>query len=83
VNTDLGGKEQWKWCVFYLLRKRDVERSETSEFNVGEGVTWWATWRRSNGRLFHKTVAEWKKDLFTVLRWEMREGQLSEEDWVE
>jgi len=37
---------------FNFLRKREVERSQTGEFNVGEGVTWWATWRR--WRLFNK-----------------------------
>jgi len=25
--------------VFNFLRKREVERSETGEFNIGEGVT--------------------------------------------
>jgi len=35
---------------FNFLRKRDVERSETGEFNFGAGVTWWTTWRCSFGR---------------------------------
>jgi len=39
VNTNSGEKEQRKRWVFNLLRKRDVERSETGEFNVDEGVT--------------------------------------------
>jgi len=39
VNTDEGGKEQSKKWVFNFLRKREVERSETGEFNIGEGVT--------------------------------------------
>jgi len=33
-------------------REREVERSETGEFNIVEGVTWWATRRRSEGRLY-------------------------------
>jgi len=33
-------KGRVKEMGFYLyLRKREVERSETSEFNIGEGVT--------------------------------------------
>jgi len=36
---------------FQLFKKRGVERSETGEFKIGEGVTWWATWRRSEWRL--------------------------------
>jgi len=30
---------------------------KTGVFNVGDEVMWWATWRRSDGRLFHKTEA--------------------------
>jgi len=44
---------------FNLSRKRKVEWSEIGKFNVVEGVTWGALWRRSDGRLFHKTGAEW------------------------
>jgi len=32
-------KRTVKRCVFYFLRKTEVERSEISEFNIGEGVT--------------------------------------------
>jgi len=39
VNTDLGGKEEGKRWVFNFLRKREVERSETGEFDIGKGVT--------------------------------------------
>jgi len=28
-----------KELVFYVLRKREVGRSETGEFNISEGVT--------------------------------------------
>jgi len=40
VNTNYRRKEQRKRWV---LRKREVERSDTGEFNVGEGVTCRAT----------------------------------------
>jgi len=53
-------KEEWKRWVFNFLRKREVERSDTGEFKIG-GVTWWTTWRRWNGRLFHETgLRDWK-----------------------
>jgi len=39
VNTDSGGKEEWKRWVFNLLRKREIERSDTGEFETGKGVT--------------------------------------------
>jgi len=38
VNTDCGGKEQFKRWIFNFLRKREVERAETVEFNIGEEV---------------------------------------------
>jgi len=40
-----GGKEEWKRWVFNLLRKKEVARLDTGEFEIG-GVTWWTTWRR-------------------------------------
>jgi len=75
-------REKWQWTrwVIKYLGKREFERSETGE--VGEGcslrevVTWWATWRRSYGRQFHNTGAEWWKDLFAMLRREVRERRL-------
>jgi len=39
--------KQWKRWVFNFLRKRQVERSDTGEFNIGQGVTWWSTWKIS------------------------------------
>jgi len=38
VNTDQGGKEELKRWVFNFLRKREVERSDTGEYEI-EGVT--------------------------------------------
>jgi len=48
-------------------------------------MTWWTTRRRWDGRLFRKTGAELWKDLFAILRREVREGRLRvirEEDRV-
>jgi len=75
-NYRLRRKGRVKEMGFNLLRKREVERSDTGEFEIGEGMTWWTTWRRWDGKLFHKTGAEWQKDLFAILRREMREGRL-------
>jgi len=79
-------KEQWNRWVSNFLRKRDAERSGTGEFNIGEEITWWSMWRRSNVRLFHKPGAQWKPDLIAILRREVREGRLRlirEKDRVE
>jgi len=58
MYTDLGGKEEWKRWVFNFLRKREVERLDTGDFEI-EGVMWWTTWRRWDSKLFFKTGAEW------------------------
>jgi len=68
--TCYGGKELWK-MVLNFLRKKKVETSET-----GEEVTWCATWHMSDGRLFHKTGAEWYKEMFAILWWKVREGRI-------
>ena len=78
VSTDYGGKEMRKRWDFNFLRKREVERSEIGESEAGkEEMEWWAEWRRCEGRLFHNTGAEWKKDLLVIFIPEVTEGRLS------
>ena len=66
-----------KWD-FNFFRKREVERSEIGEWEVGKKeMEWWGEWRRHEGRLFHNTGAEWKNDLLVISRPEVTEGRLS------
>jgi len=40
VNTDNKVENNSDRYGFLSLKKREAERSETGEFNLGEGVTW-------------------------------------------
>ena len=92
VNTrDIRPSEKSRWVQIKVGRK--CERGEISTFSEGqklrdrseiqepevgeEEVKWWAEWRKCEGRLFHKTGAEWKKDLLEIFRPEMTEERLS------
>ena len=81
VSTDYGGKEMRKRWDFRFLRKREVERSEIRESEVGEEEEeWWVEWRRCEGRLFHNIGAEWKNDLLVIFRPEGRLRVMRDED---
>jgi len=65
----------WRRVEFSCFSTTTVDAINTAK-PCDERVTWWAMWRRSDGRLCHKTGAEWEKDLFVILRREVREGRL-------
>jgi hypothetical protein len=64
--------ERGEIAIFLERQRLGMQESE-----VGEEVEFWAAWRRWEGRLFHKTGADWKKDLFDKLRQEVAEVRLS------
>jgi len=61
---------------FQLVKEKRGWKIRHRRVEIGEGVTWWTTWRRWDERLFHKKGAEWQKDLFAILKREVREGRL-------
>jgi len=72
-----------KKMSFQLFKKKSGWKiRDRYEFNVGEEVTWWATWRRSDGRLLHKTTyrTQIQKDLFAIER-RRRPSRTMQREW--